>query len=475
MKVLLVRSIPVVLAALAVFLLTYWLSARPTLDLKERLESVGRRPPQVPDVQFPGKFAGSGAQAEALPGSWSAFRGDNHDGVSTDPTPLARSWGPQGPKVLWSVPVGIGYAAPAIRGGRVYLLDYDEVKQADALRCLALADGKELWRRWYEIPIDSDHGISRTVPAVTDQYIVTLGPKCHVMCVDTATGAFRWGIDLVKEYGAAVPKWYAGQCPVIDSGRAILAPAGRDVLMMAVDCETGKPVWKTPNPGGWKMTHSSVIPMEFKGCRMYVYCASGGAVGVAAEDGPAWKAGDVLWQRPDWQVTFANVPSPVAMGNGRILFAGGYGTGALMIQLKESESGRLTAETVWRLEKPKEFGSEQQTPVFYNGYVYGVLPKEGGLLGGQLVCLGPDGKHVWTSGAGNRFGLGSWMIADGCLLAMNDDGVLTMAEASPAGFRMLARAKVLDGHETWAPLAIAGGRLIVRDLERMVCLDVRKE
>jgi outer membrane protein assembly factor BamB len=58
---------------------------------------------------------------------------------------------------------------------------------------------------------------------------------------------------------------------------------------------------------------------------------------------------------------------------------------------------------------------------------------------------------------------------------MNDDGVLTMAEASPAGFKMLARAKVLDGHETWAPLAIAGGRLIVRDLERLVCLDVRKE
>ena len=64
MRVLLVRSIPVVLAALAVLLITYWLGARPTLALKERLESVGRRLPQVPDVQFPGKFAESGAQAE---------------------------------------------------------------------------------------------------------------------------------------------------------------------------------------------------------------------------------------------------------------------------------------------------------------------------------------------------------------------------------------------------------------------------
>jgi len=500
MKAWLVRSIPVVLAALAVCLLTYWLSAHPAMNLEQRLETAGRRPPQAPDVKFPGDFSATGIQAEVLPGSWSAFRGDSRDGVSADPTPLARSWGPKGPKVLWSVPVGIGYAAPAIRGGRVYLLDYDEARQADALRCLSLADGKELWRRWYEIPIDSDHGVSRTVPAVTDKYIVTLGPKCHVMCVDTPTGAFRWGIDLVKEYGTTVPKWYAGQCPLIEtpatwkgsgalttsglltpsgvtpSGeRAILAPAGRDVLMMAVDCETGQPAWKTPNPRGWKMTHSSVMPMEFKGRRMYVYCASGGAVGVAAEDGPSWKAGDVLWECPDWQVVFANVPSPVPVGNGRILLSGGYGTGAMLIQLKEAEGGRLTAEKVWRLTKSKEFGSEQQTPVFYKGYVYGVLPKEAGSLGGQLVCLGLDGKHAWTSGVTQRYGLGPWMIADGLLLAMNDDGVLTMAEASPEGLKMLGRAKVLEGRETWAPLAVAGGRLIVRDLQHMVCLDVRKE
>jgi outer membrane protein assembly factor BamB len=477
MKALGLKAIPVVLAALAVGALTLWLNAHPALNLEERIERAGRRPPQVFNVQFPGKFLETRApeMPEALPGSWSSFRGDEHDGISRDPTPLARTWGPAGPKVLWSAPVGVGYAAPAIRGGRVYLLDYDEAKQADALRCLRLADGKEIWRRWYDIPIESEHGVSRTVPAVTDKYIVTLGPKCQVMCVDTATGAFRWGIDLVKDYKTAVPKWNAGQCPLVDNGRAIIAPSSPDVLIMAIDCETGKVVWKTPNPRGWKMTHSSVIPMEFKGRRMYVYCASGGTVGVAAEDGASWKAGDVLWQRDDWRVNFANVPAPVPMDDGKILLSGGYGTGALLVQLKEAADGKLTAETVRRMEKSKEFGCEQQTPVFYGGYIYGVLPKEAGSLGGQLVCMAPDGKHVWTSGSANRFGLGPWMIADGCVLAMNDDGVLSMIEATPAGFKLLAKAKVLEGRETWAPLAIAGGRLIVRDLQRMVCLDVRKE
>jgi outer membrane protein assembly factor BamB len=163
------------------------------------------------------------------------------------------------------------------------------------------------------------------------------------------------------------------------------------------------------------------------------------------------------------------------MEGGRILLSGGYGTGALLVQLKEAEGGRLTAETVRRMEKSKEFGCEQQTPVFFGGHIYGVLPKEAGSLGGNLVCMAPDGKQVWTSGSANRFGLGPWMIADGCVLAMNDDGVLSMIEATPAGFKLLAKAKVIDGHETWAPLAIAGGRLLVRDMNQMLCLDVRKE
>ncbi|MHC4907904.1 MAG: outer membrane protein assembly factor BamB family protein, partial [Planctomycetota bacterium] len=103
--------------------------------------------------------------------------------------------------------------------------------------------------------------MSRTVPAVNEKYIVTIGPKCHVTCLDRVTGEFKWMIDLVAEYGTTEPLWYAGQCPLIVDGKAIVAPAGPDVLMMAVDCETGEVVWKTPNPGGWKMTHCSIIPM----------------------------------------------------------------------------------------------------------------------------------------------------------------------------------------------------------------------
>ena len=123
-------------------------------------------------------------------------------------------------------------------------------------------------------------------------------------------------------------------------------------------------------------------------------------------------------------------------------------------------------QTLFRL-TPKQFGSEQQTPVFWQGHLYGVRQKDQ-----QLVCLDLDGKELWNSGR-DKFGSAPYMIADGLIFALNDDGVLTLAEATPAGYKRLARAEVIDdGVTSWGPMALAAGRLIVRDLTRMTCLDV---
>jgi len=357
--------------------------------------------------------------------------------------------------------VGEGYAGAAVRAGRVYLLDYDRENQADALRCLSLADGKEIWRYSYPVLVKRNHGMSRTVPTVTDEHVVALGPKCHVICLDAKSGELRWGVDLVRQYGTKVPPWYAGQCPLIDAGRAILGVGGRDVLMMAVDCATGEPVWQTENPRGWQMTHSSVMPVEYNGQRMYVYCASGGVVGVGAEDGR------ILWETDAWKIRIATVPSPVSLADGRIFVAGGYNAGSMMLQLADSGQG-LAAEPLFRL-KPEVFGAPQHTPILHKGHLYGVRPD------GELACLDLKGNVLWTSGSGHRFGLGPYLIADGLIFVMNDSGLLALAEATPAGYNQLAQAQVLQGHESWAPMAIAGGRLILRDLTRIVCLDVRAQ
>ena len=355
--------------------------------------------------------------------------------------------------------LGEGYAGAAVRAGRVYVLDYDKAEKRDALRCFSLADGKEIWRYSYHVIVKRNHGMSRTVPAVTEKHVVSLGPKCHVTCLDCMTGEFRWGLDLVREFSAKVPLWYAGQCPLVDGNRVILATGGPE-LMIAVDIATGAVLWKTPNPRGWVMTHSSIAPMEIGGKRMYVYAASGGVAGVSAEDG------SLLWDTELWKISEATIASPVHLGDGRIFLSGGYGSGAMFLKL-EQDGGRFSPRMEQRL-APEAFGSPQQTPVFFEGHLYGVRPDE------QLACMDPQGKILWTSGPTNTFGYGPYFIAGGLIFAMNDEGRLTLAKATPERYEELSEAKVLSGHESWGPMAIAGGRLLARDFTRMVCLDVKE-
>jgi outer membrane protein assembly factor BamB len=402
----------------------------------------------------------SGGTASDLPGSWPCFRGAGRDGISAEAVKLADSWAAGEPKPVWSLDVGEGYAGAAVSDGRVYLMDYDREAQTDSLRCLSLADGNEIWRFSYPLSVKRNHGMSRTVPAVTKDFVVSFGPKCHVSCLDAATGKFQWGIDLVKEYGTTVPAWYAGQCPLIDGDRVILAPSGSS-LMIAVELATGKVLWKTPNPRDWKMTHVSIVPMEIAGRKTYIYCGHRGVAGVAADDG------SLLWETPDWRISIATVSSPVPVSNNRFFLSGGYEAGSMMVEVTQQD-GKWQAKPVFRLDADT-FGATQQTPVFHDGHLYGVRPN------GELVCLDLEGKVVWASGMGQRFGLGPFLVADGKILVMDDNGGLTMAKVGPEAFGLLAQAKVLDGHDSWGPMAIAGGRLIVRDLTRMVCLDLNKK
>ncbi len=396
-------------------------------------------------------------QPSARLGEWPQFRGPNRTGVAGVGAGWPASWPTNGPRAMWSLTVGEGHAGAAVWQGRVYLLDYDRERHRDAVRCLSLDDGREIWRYAYPVDVKRNHGMSRTVPAVTNGLVVTLGPKCHVTALDPLTGERRWSIDLVREYGATVPPWYAGQCPLIDGGRVILAPGGT-ALLLAVDGLTGAVVWSVPNPRGWKMTHSSILPVEIGGRRQYVYCASEGVVSVAAEDGA------VLWSTTEWKIGIANVPTPVAVGPGRLLLSGGYNAGAALLNVEAGATGyavRVTARF-----PPTLFGADQQTPIFYNGAIYGVRP------GGELVCLDAAGKVLWSSGPANRYGLGPYVVAGDRLLVMNDSGRLTMLRASPAGFERLAEAQVLPGHDAWGPMAVAGDFVIVRDLTTLTCLDL---
>ena len=452
-------------------LFVYWLAYNPVKDIHASIPGMDNRPEQTESserILIGEGFDLYSEYSSDLTGKWTQFRGANSDNISTDNTKLISNWG-TGPKIDWQVELGEGHAAPVVYNGKVYVLDYDEVKKADALRCFSLETGAELWRRWYRVHIKRNHGMSRTVPAINNKYIVTVGPRCHVMCTDPNTGEFLWGLDLVKEYMAEIPFWYTGQCPILDNNVVILAPGGKS-LLIAVDCATGKVLWETPNPDNWQMSHSSVMPMTLDGKKMWVYAAVGGIVGVSGEGDDI---GQILWKTKDFSPSVV-APSPVVLKNGKIFMTAGYGAGSILFQVKKS--GNSYEVAALQKFKPKDgVASEQQTPIVYKDRMFAILPKDAGGMRNRFVCCDPNDctKILWTSGTNDRFGLGPYIIADGKFFILKDDGILTIAKASTEKFELLDKTKVLDGHDAWGPLVVTDGRLLMRDSKHLLCIDVR--
>ena len=106
-----------------------------------------------------------------------------------------------------------------------------------------------------------------------------------------------------------------------------------------------------------------------------------------------------------------------------------------------------------------------------------------------MVCLSMGGQIMWKTRRAPDFNKGSMILADGLILATDGAQTLYLIEPDPAGFKPLASAKVLGeggtgsendamasrvGGQTqnWAPMALADGKLLVRDQTRMKCLKI---
>jgi outer membrane protein assembly factor BamB len=338
-------------------------------------------------VSFGGRPQAFDGRPSTITASWPRFRGTSMDATSHEQVPLVNPGAGWKPAILWHVDdLGEGYAGPAVANGRVYVLDYDENRQADTLRCFSLDDGKEIWRNGYTVRMKRNHGFSRTIPAVNERYVVTIGPSCQVMCCNAVTGALLWGIDLVERYGTEVPGWYTGQCPFIDGSEAVVAVGG-SALLVGIDLETGHVRWETPNPDKLAMSHSSIMVMTIGGVRQYVYAAIGGIIGVSAE--PSTR-GSLLWESTAFDATVI-APSPVYVGKGRVFLTAGYGAGSILLEVTRSGAA-FSTRVLYRKRPADGFACEQQTPVVFKGMLLGILPMDAGAKRAELACWDPEGR-----------------------------------------------------------------------------------
>jgi outer membrane protein assembly factor BamB len=260
---------------------------------------------------------------------------------------------------------------------------------------------------------------------------------------------------------------------LIDNDVAIISPGGK-ALMIGVDCATGKVIWKTPNPDSLRMSHTSIMPMNIYGKKMYVYAALGGVCGISAEGDDT---GKLLWKTTDWSPNIA-VSSPVYLGNGELVAFGSYGAGAARIKVRQDGSG-FSAVVTEQHKSSDGIAGEQQTPILKGDYLWTVMPENAGALKKQLVCYKKSDliTPVWSSGKENRFGkgMGPFIMSSNKLYLLDDDGKLYLFRTEDKQAKLLASHKIMEAIEAWSPMAIAGKYLIMRDSHIMLCLDIGKK
>ena len=191
-------------------------------------------------------------------------------------------------------------------------------------------------------------------------------------------------------------------------------------------------------------------------------------VGISASNGK------LLWKSP-FIGKMAVSPSPIHVGNGKIFVTSAYEAGSAMYQVQKSAAG-FSAEKLFELTS-SQFNSEVHTPILYKNHMFAVSSKKNG----QFTCLDLNGNIVWqsppsdSSGGRKTFELGGFLLADGMFYALDGiSGVLRLIDANTTEYKELASAQILEGHDVWGPPALSDGKLIIRDMGRMVCLQVGK-
>ncbi len=399
---------------------------------------------------------------------WPAYLGPRRDGTSTE-TGLLRSWPKEGPKVLWTAPVGIGYGGPVVAGGKVYLLDRDDAV-GDTLRSLDFATGKELWRFTYGARGRFDHPGSRTTPAVDGDLVYTFGPLGDLYAISTTTHKPVWNKNAWKDFGGGeLPRWALTQNPLVYRNLVIVASQTPQTSVVAYDKLTGALKWKSPVLSG-SAGYVSPSLVKVGGDDHLVMIMASGGFGRSARGGSVNGldplTGAVLWTYGNWQCGIP-VPHAVDAGEGRILITGGYNAGAAMIKVQKAAGGTFSVSELF---KNVNFGAHTQPPILYKDHFY--VPYTINERSDGLVCMTMAGQVKWKTGDEPSFNKGGAVLADGLLLSLDGSKTLYLISPDPSGFKPLASAELLEDGENWAPLALSDGKLLIRDQKQLKCVQV---
>jgi outer membrane protein assembly factor BamB len=435
--------------------------------------------------------------AGAVVAESASFLGPNHNLVVPE-TKLLDVWPDAGPRAVWEMTKGSGYAAPAVLGDRLVL--FHRVEGNDVVDCLHPATGQRYWRFTYPSTYRDRYGYSdgpRATPVIGHDSVYTLGCEGKLHCLELTTGRVRWARDIKTEFKLRPGFFGLGSTPLIEADKLIVnvgaVPDGPCVV--AFDCKTGKAVWGAGKD--WGMSYASPVPAVIHGKRRVMVFA-GGETNIGEP-----VTGGLLSIDPDnGKVDFAfpwrgdrresvNASNPLVIGN-RVFISECYGAGGAMVEILPDFKPKL----IW---ENKAFGTHFMVALHKDGdapggYLYGIDGH--GPADAFLACVdAATGKEQWKMQPEWKEQVGQRLLiagtyrahllqADGKTWMLGEFGHLLRVELTPKEFRDKQRATLFTATETWTPPVLSRGLMYIcqnnpdrrnETKPRVICYDFREE
>jgi outer membrane protein assembly factor BamB len=377
---------------------------------------------------------------------WPCWRGPQYDGISRD-TSVVLPW-TESPTVLWELPTGPAFSAVTGVGDLVYTCGTEDGSQV--LFCLNAGTGKVVWKKAFAEGVKDRQGGdgTRATPTVNDGRVYIFGGEGTLLCADANSGTEIWS----KKFNNAPTLKYSGSV-LIEDTLAIISPGDEDGGLLALNKENGEAVWKGGEGGAG---YATPYPFTLEAER-YIVGVLGKKV-IIVDAG----TGREVWSMR-WVTSYdVNASTPI-YHDGHLFVSSGYGHGAILLKIG-TEGDRLTTTTVW---ESKAIANKFHTCILLDGKLYGADER-------MLKCVDfLTGEESWSlrevAGDGTRHG--TLVLCQGYLVFLSQKGQLSVAKASPTGFDAAGSTQVLSGR-CWTVPTIHNGRLYVRNLEKLVCLDL---
>jgi outer membrane protein assembly factor BamB len=387
-------------------------------------------------------------QAQAA--EWYQWRGPNRDGHSPE-TGLLAQWPSGGPPQAWrATGAGTGFSSFSASNGRLFTLGSRGT--VEYVIAFDAASGKRLW----EVPngdrFRNEMGDGpRSTPTVEGTRVYAFGGTGTLSCLDAATGARIWSVDVVRQFGGVTPYWGYSESPLIVGDRILVNAGGRSASIVALNKADGKTLWQSHND---EAGYSSPMVLRTGSLQQVVFFTARRALAVDPRDGR------LLWSYNRASNGTANIATPVIRGN-RVFLSSDYGTGAALLDVRAA-GNVASAEEVYFT---RDMRNHHASSVAVGDHVYGFSSS-------ILTALAFDtGQVSWRD---RSVGKGSLIHADGRLYLYSEQGTVGLADASPTGYRERGRFSVpQSGPPMWSHPIITGGKLILRDQDTVYAYDVR--